>query len=508
MVSQLTTLVLGAVTGDADESSSSASMLGEGGTDMDAGSVLLDALPMPAFVISATGVATGWNEAAERAFGIPKEKIIGASEEDATSMVSYDDDRAEKTLAHKVVDAPDTAHENDPSVERVRGPSGQFFVDERSLENADGERMYISFRALPIYDGDELVAVVELVEDKTEAQRQQEATHTLVNEVTSTLEQIGEGNLDARAELGSETEVLEDELLNIVAEVNRTGDRFESLVDEVESHATDVSNTITTANDAASQIDSRVTEQRKALEAVRDDLASFSAAMEEVAASSTEVESAADRARDNIGSSLDWTVDTRKVTDEVKERSDDLLESVKRLEDDMEEIGDVVGLISEIADRTNILALNANIEAARAGEAGEGFAVVAEEVKSLANETQSHTEQITERIDRIQSRADETVTLVEETHKDVGRADDAIDKTVSSLQEASDAVEEAADGVSELSRASDDQAESVEGVVSAVEDVSDDAAEIEESVDDIVSVTQTQRDSAGELGTMIDGLSK
>ena len=90
------------------------------------------------------------------------------------------------------------------------------------------------------------------------------------------------------------------------------------------------------------------------------------------------------------------------------------VEVVQQLASDTQQISEVLSLINEIAEQTNLLALNATIEAARAGEAGKGFAVVADEVKSLALKTQQATEEITHRIAATRKATDQTVASIDE----------------------------------------------------------------------------------------------
>jgi methyl-accepting chemotaxis protein len=92
--------------------------------------------------------------------------------------------------------------------------------------------------------------------------------------------------------------------------------------------------------------------------------------------------------------------------------ADRTTENIKVLSTAAAKIGDVVGLISEIASQTNLLALNATIEAARAGEAGRGFAVVASEVKNLAGQTSKATAEISQKVTEIQDATDTTVSTI------------------------------------------------------------------------------------------------
>ena len=124
-------------------------------------------------------------------------------------------------------------------------------------------------------------------------------------------------------------------------------------------------------------------------------------------------------------------------------------EKVKSLAVSAQQIGQVIGMISDIAEQTNLLALNATIEAARAGEAGKGFAVVASEVKSLAEQTGKATEEISQQITTIQSSTEEAVVDIGGIAKSVAEIDTFMAGIASAIEEQSAATNEIARNVQE-----------------------------------------------------------
>jgi methyl-accepting chemotaxis protein len=157
-----------------------------------------------------------------------------------------------------------------------------------------------------------------------------------------------------------------------------------------------------------------------------------------------------------------------------------------------EQIGNVVRLITTIAEQTNLLALNATIEAARAGEAGKGFAVVASEVKSLAQETARATEDITEQVQTLQLGSREAVTSLERTQEVIARFAD-YQATISS------AVEEQAATTAEMSRRLGEAADGSQQIAETVGSVAASTAEALEQL------THARR-AAGELSTLSSDL--
>ena len=126
-------------------------------------------------------------------------------------------------------------------------------------------------------------------------------------------------------------------------------------------------------------------------------------------------------------------------------------ESVNELNVLADSIGEVIGTIKDIAEQTNLLALNATIEAARAGEAGKGFAVVADEVKKLANETATKTEEIDERVNKIQEAIRHSVTAMDKIISNVSEIDAATTTVASAVEEQNAATAEIGRNVTEAS---------------------------------------------------------
>jgi methyl-accepting chemotaxis protein len=462
---------------------------------------ILDGVGAPIFMLDADSEVIAWNHGLEQLTGVPAEEALGSTH---ASEAFYPDGRRAKTLADKVLDAPDAAHES-YDIE-LDDPDFPLYGDTSTMVDRHGTERHISFTAMPIRDAGRVVGVVETVHDRTDDVRRHRAVSELVDELQTTIRRLVAGELSARAEFTGDREAVDDGLLSVVDELNEMAEQFEQLTGRVDRKTAALDAAVQRAVEAADRIDRHVEAQNDLLDEGATEMQSFSASMEEVAATADQVNAAATGASEAAEDGLTASEDAREVTDEVIETSDELVESVQQLGDRMDDIESVVEVISEVAEQTNLLAVNANIEAARAGDDGDGFAVVADEVKNLAEETRTHTEEITDRITELQAEADQTVAATEASHERIEHAGERITTVLEAFEDIAESIDEAAQGVVEVSRATDHQAATVEELTATIETVQEYAEKTETATDEIVAATDAQSDAIDELGESVADL--
>jgi methyl-accepting chemotaxis protein len=165
--------------------------------------------------------------------------------------------------------------------------------------------------------------------------------------------------------------------------------------------------------------------------------------------------------------------------------------TVSKLGESSAEIGQVIKVITSIAQQTNLLALNATIEAARAGEAGKGFAVVANEVKELAKETAKATEDISRKIEAIQTDTKAAVDAIESISGVINQINDISSTIATAVEEQNATTNEMSRNVSEAARSSGEITSNIAGVAEAAESTSRGAGDTQKAAQDLVG-TSTQ----------------
>ena len=169
------------------------------------------------------------------------------------------------------------------------------------------------------------------------------------------------------------------------------------------------------------------------------------------------------------GKVVNETIDgMNKIADVVKRSAG----TVQQLGNSSEQIGEIIQVIDDIADQTNLLALNAAIEAARAGEQGRGFAVVADEVRKLAERTTKATKEIATMIKQIQKDTEGAVVSMEEGTKEVEKGRQLADKAGVSLKQIIDGAENVVDIITQVAAASEEQSKASEEISKNIEVIS------------------------------------
>jgi len=199
----------------------------------------------------------------------------------------------------------------------------------------------------------------------------------------------------------------------------------------------------------------------------------------------------------------------------ITKSSNDVNLIITGIKGQMDQISEIVDLITDLANQTNLLALNAAIEAARAGDAGRGFAVVATEVKSLAVESRSSAERIAGMIEKLQAQTNSAVDAVAAANTGVDEGSRALGETIASFSKIAVSIDQISQHVSEVAAAAEEQAASIEEVAASVSEVMtlinnsskeamDSAAASEESSAAIDQITRV----VGNVNNIVDNVSK
>jgi methyl-accepting chemotaxis protein len=358
---------------------------------------------------------------------------------------------------------------------------------------------------------DALLQDLEQTKEEAEAKQQQaarlaeqsEAERTYleseVERLLAAMRQLADGDLtvqfDARSSktAGADTEQL----------VAQLGRGFNETVAEVRTVLSEVDAVVDETTTAVHQVGSSTEQLSAGAEEQSAQAGEVAAAVEEmsqtISANAGSVTRAAETARENGRQAqqsahiVENTVDKmRDIADVVQASS----ETVRELGQSSEEIEEIVSIINEIADQTNLLALNAAIEAARAGEHGKGFAVVADEVRELAERTTEATSNISAMIEEIQSKTDDAVTAMqhgrEQVREGIALADEtstALDAIVGGTTEAADTVSEIATATEQQSATSEQIAHSVQSISVVSQEAAQDVRQIADAVSDIKART-------------------
>ncbi|MEM7515667.1 MAG: methyl-accepting chemotaxis protein, partial [Planctomycetota bacterium] len=290
-----------------------------------------------------------------------------------------------------------------------------------------------------------------LIQDRAERDQIQRSIRRMLEQVSDV----------ADGDLRSDLEVTEDMTGSIADSFNYMLEELRTIIGGVQATTTRVTDSAARLTGTSQELATGSMRQTQEIEKTADSVRLLATSAQEVSVNAETSSQVAQEALDSARAGGQAVERTIEGMGKIRQRVQDTSKRIKRLGESSQQIGEIVELISDLADRTSLLALNASIQAASAGEAGRSFAVVAKEVEQLADRSTESTKRIAQLINNIQRETAEASTAMEDTTREVvegsqvatdaGRALEEIEKVSSQLSDIAGVIVERARRQAEVS---------------------------------------------------------
>lgn len=319
-----------------------------------------------------------------------------------------------------------------------------------------------------------------------------------VTGIVEAMEVVAAGDLTKRVEI-----VSGDEIGEMAKHFNGLADRLHEAITRVAASGREVSSAAGTLDEAAEKMAERVDQAVLQINGVATASEEMSKTAGEIAQNCAAAVKNARSAYDSADMGKAVIEATREVMNRINERVGDTAEIIASLGARSDQIGEIVGLINDVADQTNLLALNAAIEAARAGEHGRGFAVVADEVRKLAERTTSATKEIGETIHAMQAETKKAVSAMEQGVTEVGVGTEKAAKSGEALESIVAEIDRVTEEINQIAVASEEETATTDEIASGIQQISGVMYETAQRIKENSSASSQLAGLAKELKDMV-----
>ncbi|MDP3683593.1 MAG: methyl-accepting chemotaxis protein, partial [Ignavibacteria bacterium] len=425
----------------------------------------LDNLPTPVTIIDKEFNVTYMNRTGA--------EILGKSQDDCATQKCYNLFKTE--------------HCNTPECRLHQAMAERATRSGETIARPHGKDIHIMYTGTPVINrAGELIGALEFVADISESKETQNYLARTTNLLLEEMNKFAEGDLTVKVVPEKEDDA-----------IGRLFDGFNKSVQNIKMIVENVSEAVEATASAGTQISSSAEEMAAGAQEQSSQTTEIAGAVEEMTKTILETSQNSSRSAEAAKSAGNIAREGGKVVDQTIEGMNRIAEVVKKSAETVhalgkgsDQIGEIVQVINDIADQTNLLALNAAIEAARAGEQGRGFAVVADEVRKLAERTTKATKEIAVMIKQIQHDTGGAVESMNKGTEEVEKGKALADKAGKSLREIIIGVEQVVDLSMQVAAASEEQSTAAEQISKNIEAISNVTHESAEGVQQIAGAAE------------------